>query len=77
MERQAGGCSFERRSRATSAPTRATTCLQAEKIFKWTKLDWPNAFLSRGWNSSCSRTFNLYGYGLVLVDAQGVVRAST
>ena len=26
------------------------------------------------WND-CARTFNLNGYGLVLVDAQGVVRS--
>jgi hypothetical protein len=46
---------------------------QAEKIFKRNKIDWPNAFLPGGWND-CVRSFNLNGYGLVLVDAQGVVR---
>jgi hypothetical protein len=47
---------------------------QAEKIFTRNKIDWPSAFLPGGWND-CARTFNLNGYGLVLVDAQGIVRS--
>jgi hypothetical protein len=47
---------------------------QAEKILKRNKIDWPSAFLPGGWND-CARAFNLSGYGLVLVDAQGVVRS--
>ena len=47
---------------------------QAEKILKRHKADWPSAFLPGGWND-CARTFNINGYGLILVDAQGMVRA--
>jgi hypothetical protein len=45
----------------------------ASKILKKQKVDWPNAFLPGGW-SDTQRVFNLSGYGLVLVDSNGIVR---
>jgi hypothetical protein len=45
----------------------------ARRILQKQKLDWPCAFLPGGW-SDTGRVFNLSGYGLVLVDAQGIVR---
>jgi hypothetical protein len=45
----------------------------ASKILKKQKVDWPSAFLPGGW-SDTQRDFNLSGYGLVLVDATGIVR---
>jgi hypothetical protein len=46
---------------------------QARKILEKQKIDWPNVFLPGGW-SDATRVFNLSGYVLVLVDAQGIVR---
>jgi hypothetical protein len=43
------------------------------KILKRQEVDWPSAFLPGGW-SDTQRVFNLSGYGLVLVDANGIVR---
>jgi len=43
------------------------------KIFQRNKIDWPSVYLAEGWNDA-ARAFNLNGYGLVLVDAQGIVR---
>ena len=43
------------------------------KIFQRNKIDWPSIYLAEGWNDA-ARAFNLNGYGLVLVDAQGLVR---
>jgi hypothetical protein len=47
---------------------------QAGKILTRNKIDWPSVFLPGGWND-CARMFNLTGYGLVLVDTQGIVRS--
>jgi hypothetical protein len=46
---------------------------QARKILEKHKIDWPSVFLPGGW-SDAGRVFNLSGYGLVLVDARGIVR---
>ena len=46
---------------------------QAGKILEKHKIAWPSVFLPGGW-SDAGRVFNLSGYGLVLVDAQGIVR---
>jgi hypothetical protein len=46
---------------------------QARKILEKRQIDWPSVFLPGGW-SDAGRIFNLSGYGLVLVDAQGIVR---
>jgi hypothetical protein len=46
---------------------------QARKILEKRKIDWPSVFLPGGW-SDAGRVFNLSGYGLVLVDARGIVR---
>jgi hypothetical protein len=43
------------------------------KVFQRNKIDWPSVYLTEGWNDA-ARAFNLDGYGLVLVDAQGIVR---
>ena len=42
-------------------------------IFQRNKVNWPSVYLAEGWNDA-ARAFNLNGYGLVLVDAQGIVR---
>ena len=46
---------------------------EARKILEKRKIDWPSVFLPGGW-SDAGRVFNLSGYTLVLVDAQGIVR---
>ena len=46
---------------------------QARKILEKRKIDWPSVFLPGGW-SDAGRIFNRSGYGLVLVDAGGIVR---
>jgi hypothetical protein len=46
---------------------------QARKILEQRQIDWPSVFLPGGW-SDAGRIFNLSGYGLVLVDARGIVR---
>jgi hypothetical protein len=45
----------------------------SEKIFHKHEIDWPSVYLPGGWNDA-ARTFNLNGYGLVLVDSEGLVR---
>ena len=47
--------------------------MASEKIFQKNKIDWPSIYLPGGWNDS-ARSFNLNGYGLVLVDGKGIVR---
>ena len=42
-------------------------------IFRRNKVDWPNVWEPDGW-SGVMRRFNLGGYGLTLVDADGIVR---
>ena len=37
------------------------------------KLEWPNVVVPGGWED-VMRKFNLSGYGLTLVDAEGIVR---
>ncbi len=49
---------------------KATHSLQ-EKL----KLDWPNIFVPDSW-SGVLRTFNIKGYGLILVDPKGIVRGA-
>ena len=46
---------------------------QAKKLFEKHKIDWPNAFLPGGW-ADVMHTFNLSGYGNIVVDAKGIVR---
>ncbi len=48
---------------------------QAKKVLARHKLDWPNAIAPNGFNDSV-RTFNLSGYGNLVVDAQGIVRGT-
>ena len=45
----------------------------AKKIFDKQMLDWPNVFLPNGWNDAM-RSFNISGYGNIVVDKQGIVR---
>jgi hypothetical protein len=45
----------------------------AGKIFARLKLDWPSVFIPGGWDDVVKK-FNLTGYGLTLVDANGIVR---
>ncbi len=45
----------------------------AEKIFAKLKLDWPSVFMPGGWDDVVKK-FNLHGYGLSLVDGNGIVR---
>jgi len=46
---------------------------KAADILKKHKIAWPNAFDPDGWNG-VMRRFNLSGYGLTLVDKEGIVR---
>jgi hypothetical protein len=46
---------------------------QAKKILDKHKLDWPNALAANGFNDMV-RTFNISGYGNIVVDAKGIVR---
>jgi hypothetical protein len=46
---------------------------QAWKLFKKLGITWPNVWVAGGW-AEMNRTFNADGYGLTLVDAQGLVR---
>ena len=46
---------------------------QAKKILDKHKLDWPNALAAHAFNDMV-RTFNISGYGNVVVDANGIVR---
>lgn len=46
---------------------------KAKNILQRQKLDWPNAIAPHGF-SDTMRVFNLSGYGIVAVDAGGIVR---
>jgi hypothetical protein len=46
---------------------------RARKVLTRLKLDWPNALAPKGFQDTV-HTFNLSGYGNVLVDAKGIVR---
>ena len=46
---------------------------KAQKVLERHKLDWPNAIAPKGFGDTV-RTFNLSGYGNIVVDAQGIVR---
>lgn len=46
---------------------------KAKKILDKQKLDWPNTLAPKGFNDVV-RTFNLSGYGNIIVDARGIVR---
>ena len=46
---------------------------RASKLFEKQKLNWPNAFLPGGW-ADVMHTFNLSGYGNIVVDDKGIVR---
>ena len=46
---------------------------QARKILTKHKLDWPNVIAAGGFSDTV-RTFNLSGYGNIVVDAKGTVR---
>jgi thiol-disulfide isomerase/thioredoxin len=48
---------------------------QAKKIFAKLKIDWTNVFAPGGWDE-VTKTFNLSGYGLTLVDGDGIVRGA-
>lgn len=44
------------------------------EVLKKFKLDWPNVLVPGGWDG-IMRTFNASGYGIILVDHQGIVRS--
>jgi hypothetical protein len=46
---------------------------KAKKILEKEKLSWPNAMAPAGFNDMV-RTFNVSGYGNIVVDASGIVR---
>jgi len=46
---------------------------QAKSILGKQKLDWPNALAVNGFSETV-RTFNLSGYGNIVVDNKGIVR---
>jgi hypothetical protein len=46
---------------------------QAKKILEKHRLSWPNALAGNGFNDMV-RTFNLSGYGNIVVDRKGIVR---
>jgi len=48
---------------------------RTKSIFEKLKIDWPNVFLSGGWND-VMHAFNVGGYGTIVVDARGVVRGT-
>ena len=48
---------------------------RARKILARHKLDWPNTIAPNGFKDTV-RTFNLSGYGNVVVDAKGIVRGA-
>jgi hypothetical protein len=45
---------------------------KAKKVLERHKLDWPNAIAQNGFNDTV-RTFNVSGYGTIVVDAGGIV----
>jgi hypothetical protein len=46
---------------------------KAKKVLERHKLDWPNAIAQNGWGDMV-HTFNVSGYGNIVVDAGGIVR---
>jgi hypothetical protein len=48
---------------------------RAKALSKKLGLDWPNVWVAGGWGEMNCR-FNADGYGLILVDDQGIVRAT-
>jgi hypothetical protein len=46
---------------------------KARKVLERNKLDWPNVIAQNGWADTV-RTFNVSGYGNIVVDAGGIVR---
>ncbi len=46
---------------------------RAQKVLERHKLDWPNAIAPNGFSDTV-RTFNVSGYGKIVVDANGIVR---
>ena len=46
---------------------------QAKQIMEKRKLTWPNALATKGFTDTM-RTFNVSGYGNVVIDADGLVR---
>jgi hypothetical protein len=46
---------------------------QAKKILDKQKLSWPNALAAKGFTDTV-RTFNVSGYGTIVVDGKGIVR---
>jgi hypothetical protein len=45
---------------------------KSKKVLERHKLDWPNAIAQNGFNDTV-RTFNVSGYGNIVVDAAGIV----
>jgi hypothetical protein len=46
---------------------------QAKKVLEKHKLDWPNVIAQNGFGDTI-RSFNLSGYGNIVVDAKGIVK---
>ena len=46
---------------------------RARKLLVRLKLDWPNAIVPKGFKDTMD-SFNLSGYGNIIVDAKGIVR---
>ena len=46
---------------------------KSKKVLERHKLDWPNAIAQNGWADTV-HTFNVSGYGNIVVDAGGIVR---
>jgi hypothetical protein len=46
---------------------------RAQKVLERHKLDWPNVIAPNGFSDTV-RTFNVSGYGNIVVDAKGIVR---
>jgi hypothetical protein len=46
---------------------------QAKKVLEKHKLDWPNVIAENGFGDTI-HSFNLSGYGNIVVDAKGIVK---
>lgn len=46
---------------------------KAKQVLERRNVDWPNAIARNGFNDTM-RTFNVSGYGNIVVDARGIVR---
>ncbi len=46
---------------------------KSKKVLEGHNIDWPNAIAQNGW-SDMVHTFNVSGYGNIVVDAGGIVR---